>query len=276
MQTNFAPKILPFFKELLRPKTGVALLMAASILVSGCSSPTPPPATSTSTLVPTDAPTNTATPLPTETATSTPTPTAGPTSTPGMAARTNVLLEKIKKTMDESEMPKIDLGKTRRAFGPTNGNLVQEESKYIIIYRSHVSQVKNFILHATFTNPYDAGLTWDYGFLFRDTGANEQFRLTILGDKSWSLSLQEGSKSTHISSGISNALTNKTGEKNQIILVVKDGNAYLLINGVYIRKLSVGQKLSTGDISIATGMYVGNAIKNKTTEFEEFVIWALP
>jgi len=58
--------------------------------------------------------------------------------------------------------------------GPKDGKLLHDATDGVVIERLGVD-VKDFVIEATFTNPYSAetGL-WDYGFLFRHNRTRKQ------------------------------------------------------------------------------------------------------
>src|SRR5918995_3440573 len=87
-----------------------------------------------------------------------------------------------------SEIEGLDLGTPKLVFGPESGSLTHVIDNKVTAANSNLS-LKNFIVHITFINPYDASTTgtWDYGILFRDEYQNNQYRLTLLSNQSWTL-----------------------------------------------------------------------------------------
>lgn len=183
------------------------------------------------------------------------------------------LLDEIVRTSDEIEG--LDIRDAKLVFGPENGSLTHAIDNKVTASNANVS-VRNFIVHITFINPYDTSTTgtWDYGILFRDTYANNQYRLTVLSNQSWTL--VDASTWTDIFGKNDKNLTAKAGEENRIWLIVQEAKAFLFINGTYSQLLDVSAKVTPGDISPATGLYYGNETAKKTTRFHDFTVWSLP
>jgi len=183
------------------------------------------------------------------------------------------LLDEI--VRNASEIEGLDIRDPKLVFGPESGSLTHAIDNKVTASNANVS-LKNFIIHITFTNPYDTSTTgtWDYGILFRNTYENNQYRLTILSNQSWTL--VDASTWTDIFSKNDKYLTAKAGEENRIWLIVQEKKAFLFINGSYSQLLDVSARVTSGDISRATGLYYGNETDKKTTGFHDLVVWSLP
>lgn len=170
-----------------------------------------------------------------------------------------------------------DLSKAVFRFYDTDGKLKHEDDGYVETYcTGHLT--KNFVLTAKIQNPYSANEhDWDYGFLFRDTGADGEFRLIVSSDKSWQLILRNDDDWTWGDSGETDYfLKTESEQSNTIYLIVSGDKGYFFINKKYIATLDLSKKTMPGDICIATGMYDGNAVDGKTTKFSDFTLWSLP
>lgn len=188
-------------------------------------------------------------------------------------AKIGMGLDEVKNTSDEAK--EIDINKAKLVFGPKDYTLRHDLENTVITFDPGLS-LKNFIVSINFINPYDTSATgtWDYGILFRNKYANNQYRLTILSNQSWSL--VNAWTWTDIFSRNDKHLTATAGEENTIWLIVVNAKAYLFINGTYIQPLDVSAKLTAGDISPATGLYYGNKTDKKMTRFYDFMVWSLP
>jgi hypothetical protein len=135
--------------------------------------------------------------------------------------------------------------------------------------------VKNFVVSIKFINPYDTSTTgkWDYGILFRNRYGNNQYRLVLLSNQSWTLRNEK--IDTYIYSSNDKNIKAKAGEENTIWLIAIDAKAYIFINGIYTKTLDIGKPPSEGDISPATGLYYGNLTKKRITEYKDFTVWSL-
>ena len=162
-------------------------------------------------------------------------------------------------------------------FGPEYGSLVHEEDDYIEEYTASVD-LRDFVAEAIFYNPYSTATGgWDYGFLFRDEGGNEQFRLVIVSDESWVLLNNTGDPDgSVINEGfISNLYTN-ADDWNHIKLICRGDTGEFYLNDIFIAELDLSARSNSGDILIATGIYTGDEIGGETTDYLDFTVWSLP
>jgi hypothetical protein len=161
-------------------------------------------------------------------------------------AKIAIALDQAKGTSNEAE--EVDINKAKLVFGPKDYTLRHNLENTVITFDPGLS-LKDFIVSINFINPYDTSATgtWDYGILFRNKYKNEQYRLTILSNQSWSL--VDAWTWTNIFSRNDKHLTATAGEENMIWLIVVNAKAYLFINSTYIQSLDVGAKLTAGDIS---------------------------
>lgn len=168
------------------------------------------------------------------------------------------------------------LGVPKLVFGPIEGSLEHALDGFIPGNSADVN-VSNFIVEATFMNPYstDEG-TWDYGFLFRHAGANQQYRLIVSWDGTWELYNNTGtSDGALIDSGtVSNLDTSEFGI-NTLQLVVYEDYGQLLVNDEFVSSLDLSARLNSGDIFVATGLYSGDEKEGASTEFWDFTVYEL-
>jgi len=196
---------------------------------------------------------------------------AAPTAT--AIAEAGSMFEEIQAAADEID--NLDLSEGKLVYGPRDDTLTQGPYDFVVVDNARLL-VKNFIVSIEFTNPYDTSTTgtWDYGVLFRNKYGNNQYRLIVLSNQSWSLYDAESDK--YIYSSNDKRINSKTGDKNLFWLIVVESNAYLFINGEYVRTLDVSTRVVNGDVSPATGLYAGNMKSNKITEYQNFTVWSLP
>lgn len=196
---------------------------------------------------------------------------AQPTAT--SIAKAILLLKEIQGAANNAD--KLDLNKAKLIFGPTDDTLTHALNDFVIVDNPGVV-VKNFVVNIRFINPYSTSTTgkWDYGILFRNKYGNDQYRLVFLSNQSWTLRNEE--KDTYIYTSNDKNIKAKAGEENIIWLIAIDEKAYLFINGTYTKALDIGISPAQGDISPATGLYVGNLTDRRITEYKDFTIWSLP
>lgn len=162
--------------------------------------------------------------------------------------------------------------KTVLLWGPVDGELEHHEDDYVSTFYSDI-EAENFVIAAKFTNPYSPSVgSWDYGFFFRHTGGNQQYRLTIFSDKKWVLTLSDGEERNNIASGNIENLNTSNNTSNTVELIVQGRAAYLFVNDVFISELDLSEKVEPGSILIATGIYNGDEINGKTTKFDDFSV----
>jgi eukaryotic-like serine/threonine-protein kinase len=164
-----------------------------------------------------------------------------------------------------------------RTFGPRSGALTHEEDGYIEVYDADVS-LKNFIVEATFVNPYSPPTgSWDYGFLFRHNGRNNQFRLSLHSNREWILTSNfDDSNGERIHSGYVSSMSVAVGQINKIRLICRNNQGWLYINDEFIAELDLSSRTNRGDIKVATGIYNSNEIDGEETRYTGFTVWSLP
>lgn len=161
-------------------------------------------------------------------------------------------------------------------FGPHSGSLLHSESNFVIAESAGVN-LKNFVVQARFFNPYAANENpFDYGFFFRDTGGDQQFRLVVNSEASWILDYVSDPNWTQVESGSLRNFDRTSGGSNLLKLVVLDDRALFYVNNEFVSTLPTGSKLIPGDIFIVTASYEDHEILGKSTNYEEFTIWPLP
>lgn len=159
--------------------------------------------------------------------------------------------------------------------GPFSGRLVHYEDDYVETYTSDVN-LENFISVVEFQNPYDASHhAWDMGIMFRHIAGNDQYRLTIESDGDVSIILRNGDESNFIVSGTASQLLLEAGERNTLVLFVKDTRAVVFLNGEMVITTDQLKLERSGDISVGTGFIGGDEVKGEVTRFYDFKIFSL-
>jgi hypothetical protein len=167
-------------------------------------------------------------------------------------------------------------------YGPVDGNLYHNEDNWV---KSHKAGVKlsDFIAEARFYNPYDAleeKRAWDYGFGFRDTGRNQQYRVYVDSDRNWTLYLftfPNGQvKNITVASGKLSNLDVSANGSNYLLLFVEGKRAFLFVNDACVAELNVSGKITPGDIWVGIGFLNEHEISGRSTRYNKFNIWTLP
>jgi len=163
--------------------------------------------------------------------------------------------------------------KTSPMYGPKNGNLLMDDDGNATTSPSDVS-VKNFIAEVYFTPPYELSRgSWDIGLFFRDGGRNNEYRLAIQSDGSWSLINRNGSNSDVVQKGTLNNLNYGTTSTNHVLLAAINHEGYFYLNGTLIAELDLSARMNSGKIAPACDIYSGNSIDGTLVRYENFSIW---
>ncbi len=172
-------------------------------------------------------------------------------------------------------------GLTQRArltVGPLAGTLAYGATTGITtIERADAKvSVRDFIAEARFFVPYDAlDGQWDCGFLFRNTGAADQYRLIVSSAGRYQLDLWQDAETTTISHGTVAELNRDMPGYNDLRLLVDGERTFFYLNGAYVTTLDTARRLTSGDVSAATALYNGDALPNRVMRYERFTVLAL-
>jgi len=160
---------------------------------------------------------------------------------------------------------------------PENGTIKHNPSDSIIHAKKIDDSIANFAVEATFTNPYSASRSaWDYGFMFRDTGWNQHYRLIIDSNKRWLFKLRDGEDTIIIDSGKLNNLNLGDGESNRIVLICLSDVGYFSINGEPIAKLDLSAKRQAGHLYLAISMQNEENIVGAETPYSNVSVYSIP
>lgn len=164
---------------------------------------------------------------------------------------------------------------TTPLFGPQNGTLEHTDDGFINALSTDLD-VSNFVIEATFFNPYatSEGI-WDIGFMFRDGGGNNQYRLVITSDSDWALDLWEETNIGLQNDGTVRNLDTGLNGQNRITLYVNGELGYFWLNGLFVSKLDLSYRPDSGNIFIGSGFYIGNEIPGRDTPYQGFAVWAV-
>ena len=166
-------------------------------------------------------------------------------------------------------------------FGPINGELRHDPSDGFIKTEYADVEMTDFIVSATFLNPYSAGSnSWDYGFIIRNSntrGPGGFARITVSSRGRWEASWRkEGSSdSQQIATGTLGKFDIGLYGENIIGLFVFGDRGLLFVNGEFMSLLDLSNVSGPGDIAVITGAFTGNQVAGAVTEFEDFGVTTL-
>ncbi len=162
-------------------------------------------------------------------------------------------------------------------FGPKSGRIPHKaENDYIETISASVG-LRSFILEVTFFVPYPATeAPWDFGIIFREAGANIEYRLLFNSDQSWVFSLHSGSPTgKDFLSGTISGLNTEEGSPNKIRLYAAGDRGWFFVNDQFISELDLSKQYS-GAIMIGIGFHEGTEVTGELTEYKDFSIWSIP
>ena len=113
---------------------------------------------------------------------------------------------------------------------------------------------------------------WDYGIGFRDIGTNNDYRIILFSDKTFSF--ERGIDT--IFEGKAQGMKVGENESNLIHLVAMDAQGWLFVNGTQVATLNLSALPDPGYVWVGTGMYTDDEIAGESTRYSDFTIWELP
>ncbi len=139
-------------------------------------------------------------------------------------------------------------------------------------------ETADFIMRATFTNPHQADdeIGWDYGFVFRDTGFNDQYWLILTSDEDWTLDHQTEEDDFFLQDGELENLNTAVNETNELVLIAQNETGYFFVNGQFIEQLDLSDRLEAGETAVVAAFFLGNERFGTQTNYNDFTIWSLP
>lgn len=163
-----------------------------------------------------------------------------------------------------------------RSFGPRNGVLTHIDNSSIQADYADLN-LKNFIVEATFINPYGPmNGSWDYGFVFRYID-NEFYTLYVKSNGQWNLdSVLDGDWMVVSSGSLPGLLLLGNDQTNKIRLMCINDRGWLYINDEFISELDLSSHTTSGDVAVATGILKGDEVEGEETRYLGFTIWSLP
>ena len=142
----------------------------------------------------------------------------------------------------------------------------------LTVYKAGLD-VADFVAHATFVNPEAIdGVGWDYGFQFRTTGNNEDFRVFVTSDGMWNFSIGTATPSQ---SAVAPGFDATPGGANTLDLVVNGTQALFGVNGQLAGTVLIPEAPATGDIYASTG-FLGNLVsEGRIVSLSDFSVFPL-
>ncbi len=162
-------------------------------------------------------------------------------------------------------------------YGPSSGELVHVIDDLIKLESANVDQ-RNFIVEATFVNPFASSVNhWDYGFSFRTNGSFKYW-LVVASEGNWQLADRQGSVDNEVvvAEGDLVNLNLRANETNSLRLIAWGDVGYFFVNDEFIATLDLSNNQDSGDIEAITAFYFDHEIEGEATGFTDFTIIPLP
>ncbi len=161
--------------------------------------------------------------------------------------------------------------------GPYDGSISHNATDDLISVMNAGVSVSDFIVKVEFENPFSTSTAiWDYGFLFREQGFNEQYRLVIKGDNEWLVSYHTGdSDGSIVASGTLTNLDTSSGAINSVMLVAYHERGWFFLNDELVSEIDLSAIQISGNLELATGLYAGSEIDGYATNYTNFEMWQL-
>jgi hypothetical protein len=161
-------------------------------------------------------------------------------------------------------------------FGPKSGKLEHDDDESIESQCTNVA-LRDFVAEAIFYNPYSASYNgWAYGFIFRHTKRNYQYRIVVSSKANWYLSLWEDVSLGDKAKGTLSNLRTGKGDFNAMKFVARGDTGYLYVNDLLISSMDLDQRLVSGEVCASTGFFTGYEIPGYSTGYEDLTVWSLP
>ena len=138
--------------------------------------------------------------------------------------------------------------------------------------------VGDFIIHATFANPYSSSVgSWDYGVAFRDdpNRRNAFEAVTISSDGSWEHFRRDGAVSSVYRESGRAQVNWGAGAENTLWLWAIGDVGSLWVNGEPTDALDLSGAPLMGGVWVGTGFYEGNEVPGYATSYADVEVWSL-
>ena len=163
-------------------------------------------------------------------------------------------------------------------YGQTDGVMEHNpDDGFIRTHRSRVD-VADAVIEALFFNPYPTSVgSWDYGFMLRHSASNAFHIVFVRSNGYWYHNVRTGTAESgrEVASQWSSAIATGQGGSNRLRIIAIGNDGWLFINDSLIAKLNLSELTQPGDISAATGFFVGDEVAGQSTRFEDFVVWSI-
>ena len=154
--------------------------------------------------------------------------------------------------------------------GPENGQLTKSGTR--IAGQFAGVDTATAYARASFKVPVNTD-EWSKGILFRTEGENDYFIFVVTAAREWSVqhATYSGDDWQQLEGGHSSAININDPVLNRMEVFFVGGVAMIYVNDVFLGTADISSVNTSGDVSVAYGIYAEDA--PSTAEFENFEVW---
>ncbi len=170
--------------------------------------------------------------------------------------------------------PPPPTGNLSAIYGPFSGTLPHDDDDFIETIYADASPA-DFIMRAEIVNPYGSVTgSWDFGLIFRQTDVDDEMRLVVRSDGSWTLNDRIPGTDNFVQDGnVSRFLNLNSASSNRVEIIAVGQQGYFFLNDEFISELDLSSRTTSGDIALGTGFYAISEIVGEATAYSDFGLW---
>jgi hypothetical protein len=153
-------------------------------------------------------------------------------------------------------------------YGPESGTLIHDPEK--VTFLDTGVTVSDFGAHIECSAPRTAAELWDCGLAFRDTASPNHYRLGVVSDGHWFLSI---GNQDPLQSGEGIVIPPNAGDKVALDLIVIGNTGYFGVDGTFVSELDLSALPGPGSVSAVIGFFNETYVAGGQTPYEDFIIW---
>src|SRR5215218_1256165 len=154
-------------------------------------------------------------------------------------------------------------------FGPASGAMIHDPER--VTFEQTGVTVTDFGVHIQCTAPRTAVELWDCGLAFRDTSTPDHYRLGLVSDGHWFLSVGAGDP---IQQGEGIPIPPNGGDSITLDLIVQGPTGYFGVDGNFVAELDLSQIPGPGTVAAVVGFFNETYVPSGQTGFEDFSVWS--
>jgi hypothetical protein len=140
-----------------------------------------------------------------------------------------------------------------------------------------VPDLSNFIIEATFQNPYSVYEgNWSVGFMVRTISEDTFYAVVLSSDGYWDhiLRTSTGRDGVLMTYGYTNVILKENGT-NTMKVVIHDERGLLFVNNNFMGEIDIKDIIDSGDIYLIGAYYQDSKLPGKATEYNNYNVWKL-